>query len=437
MKLPFKKTFVVLSLLYLLFLTPLIMLAHPQWQTGSNVILEEVDLGLTDQTLKEWYESQTENRGHVNYFGIYATLPIGNDLYMGFGSARPAEQDGAYFAKFDGFTLTGIGEPDEQGFHEMIYDGALIHIAGTDPRDDHTAGTHYTYSPDHNSFTKYRNPAHGLVNVYHTWGLWYAGSTLYAAVGAHDGHDDCNVHACMGQIFSSTDSGLTWQKRSDLGTYRAYDITRFDGDLFASHNDPGMLTLSKSTDGGDTWQAVPGLENNLLHVNTIEFNGRLLAVSFDRRSLYGLDADDRVSNFPLPTSYLLGASYPENGYADFNLMVVVDGWLYLIAEKQSLTDPMERAIIRTQDFNAWQRMVHTDERLISLAYWPEKNRLITSTSGINASLWQVDLSGTPTAVSLQSVEVQASLPAWYSVGIVLLALILLLCRQIFHWRGQP
>lgn len=198
-----------------------------------------------------------------------------------------------------------------------------------------------------------------------------------------------------------------------------------------------MLTLSKSTDGGDTWQAVPGLENNLLHVNTIEFNGRLLAVSFDRRSLYGLDADDRVSNFPLPTGYLLGASYPENGYADFNLMVVVDGWLYLIAEKQSLTDPIERAIIRTQDFNAWQRMVHTDERLISLAYWPEKNRLITSTSGINASLWQVDLSGTPTAVSLQSVEVQASLPAWYSVGIVLLALILLLCRQIFRWRGQP
>lgn len=435
MKPPLKKIIVVLFVLYLLILAPTMALALPQGQTASHVILEKIDLGLAEQTLKQWYESQTANKGHRAYFGIYAILPIANDLYLGLGSARPAEMNGAYFANFADAVLTGIGEPYEQGFHEMIYDGALIHIAGTDPRDDHTVGNHYTYSPADNTFTKYRNPTNGLVNVYHTWGLWHSGSMLYAAVGAHDGSDDCDAHTCMGQIFSSTDNGDTWQKRGDLGQYRAYDIISFDGDLYATYNDSNMLSMSRSVDEGDTWQAVPGLENNLLHVNTIQFNEQLLAVSFDRRSLYALDADGSVVARPLPPDYLVGASY-FGDYTDFNIMAVVDGWLYLIAERQTLTDPEKYTIIRTQDFNAWQRLVHTDERLISLAYWPAQNVLVAATSGMYAGLWQVDLSGELDAASLQSGEVQLSQPAWYSVGIVLFALSLLLCVPVLLKRRR-
>ena len=97
----------------------------------------------------------------------------------------------------------------------MIYDGSLIHIAGTDPisPDNWTAGNHYTYSLSSDTFTKYRDATNGLTNVIHTWGLWKSGSTLYASVSAHGGDNT----TFMGQIFTSTNNGYTWTLTSDLG----------------------------------------------------------------------------------------------------------------------------------------------------------------------------------------------------------------------------
>ncbi|MFH1633710.1 MAG: sialidase family protein, partial [Chloroflexota bacterium] len=244
--------------------------AHPQ--SVSNVTLEEINLGLSgEQILKDWYEAQSSNTGDNTYFGAYVTLPVGSDLYIGLGSARPAEDsgDGAYFAKFDGTNLTGIDEPNEQGFHEMIYDGSLVHIACTDPMspDDWTAGNHYTYSPG-GAFTKYRDAASGLKNVYHTWGLWKSDSTLYAAVSAHEGDNTTFV----GQIFTSTNNGYTWTLTSDLGGYRAYDIIGFDDDLYAIHNDVlgGVLTMTKNTDGGINWTDI--ITDGVRRVHMLEFD---------------------------------------------------------------------------------------------------------------------------------------------------------------------
>lgn len=397
-------------------------------QAASNVTLEEIDLGLSGQTLKQWYEAKTSHTGSAAYFGAYVTLPVADTLYLGLGSARPAEDggDGSYFAKLNGTSLTGIAEPDEQGLHEMIYDGSLVHIAGTDPHngDNWTAGNHYTYDPTSGTFAKYRNATTGLKNVLHSWGLWKSGSTLYAAVSAHAGDNT----TFMGQVFSSTDNGATWTHRSDLGGYRAYDIIGFDGDLYALHNDTlgGELSLSKSIDGGAAWSAVSGLANNVRHVHMLEFDGKLFAVSFDRHSLYAVDASDNVSTHALPTDYLVGASYSEGGYSDYKLLVVARDYLYLIAERQS---PTEWAILRTNDLSHWERMAHTSEKLISLSYWSNKDWLVTATPGTSAGLWKVDLSGDPAAVTLRSLRALPSIPTWLPAGIVVALLLLLLTRR--------
>jgi hypothetical protein len=298
----------LLSLLCLLAPAPSAARARPH--SASSVTLEEIDLGIT-QTLAAWYTAQSSNTGSSTYFGAYITLPVTDTLYIGLGSARPADTgDGAYFAKLiTNTSLISIAEPDEQGFHEMIYDGSLIHIAGTDPvesSNEHDAGNHYTYSPGDTSITKYRRDTtdDGLENVYHTWGLWKSSpTTLYAAVSAHNGSDPLTCtygSTCMGQIFTSTNNGLTWTKKSDLGGYRAYDIIGFDGDLYAIHNDAlgGVLTMSKSIDSGANWSAV--ITNSVRRVHMVEFDSQLIAVSFDRKYLHTINITGTVTTYTLP-----------------------------------------------------------------------------------------------------------------------------------------
>ena len=421
----------IIGFLFLCYLlVPKTSVANACPQSASNVTLEEISLGLSDgQTLKGWYEAQSENTGDNTCFGAYVTLPVTDTLYIGIGSARPAEGsgDGAYFANFINDTspiLTGIAEPNEQGFHEMIYDGSLIHIAGTDPHpDNQTAGNHYTYSPC-NTFTKYRDATNGLKYVYHTWGLWKSGSNLYASVSAHDGTypDSCTYGmTCMGQIFTSANNGSTWTHTSDLGGYRAYDVICFDDDLYAIYNDEyqGVLTMAKSTDGGTTWNDV--ITDSVRRVHMVEFKNQLIAVSFDREYLHTINITGTVTTHTLPTGYRVGASYSQTAYSDYNIMTVADDYLYLIAERQS---PKEQAIMRTSDLSCWERMVHTDTLMISLSYWPNKEWLVIATPGIDAKLLKVDLSGSPTAITLHSFQVRtpvsALLPAILLTGAMVL-----------------
>ncbi|MGB9640970.1 MAG: hypothetical protein ACPL4H_08655, partial [Anaerolineales bacterium] len=275
----------------------------------STFSLQDINLNLpSGATFLQWYNTQSGHSGSQDYFGAYMTLGVGDTLYLALGSDLPANDpgDGSYFAKFKSGNLVGIAKPDEQGLHEMIYDGSLIHIAGTDPDpDNHQAGNHYTYNPSSNIFTKYRNTTNGLVNVYHTWGLWKPSSTLYAATSAHDGSDpsQCSFGiTCFGEIFSSTDNGATWISLSKLGDYRAYDIVGYNNALFAIYNDTteGPLTIAKSMDGGLNWTVINGLSANLRRVHLIEFNNQLVAVSFDRKTLYTVNTNDQVNAYPLP-----------------------------------------------------------------------------------------------------------------------------------------
>ena len=113
---------------------------YAQPQSDRNVTLEEIDLGLDGSTLLQWYNSQSGLSGNENLFGAYVIQPIGGNLYIGLGSYRPAENDGdgSYFAKFDGTTISGIGHFDEQGIHEMLWDGSKISYCwNRSPRCNH------------------------------------------------------------------------------------------------------------------------------------------------------------------------------------------------------------------------------------------------------------------------------------------------------------
>lgn len=373
--------------------------------------LQEIDLGVP-VSLIEWYENQSGLIGNETFFGAYITLPVDEKLYIGLGSARPAEDsgDGAYFAYFDGTQISGIGHLDEQGVHEMIWDGTIVHIAGTDPHNvitggnDWSTGNHYNYDPGTQTLSKYRDPINGLLYAFHTWGLWKEGPTLFAAASVHDGslinggdcielddNGDPIANHCMGKIFITNDNGATWTAKSPLGGYRAYDIIGFNAALYAIANNEytGPLTLYKSVDGGTTWVAFPSLTNILRMSHLTMFDGSLIATSFDRAHLLQIDKNDQIIIHNLPTGYLLGTDYADRfWYSDYHMMVSVGGMFYVLVEEQTTH---QNAILSTQDFSNWQIVASTDEKLISLSYWPANNWLVTSSPGINAKLWKIDL----------------------------------------------
>ncbi len=282
----------------------------------------------------------------------------------------------------------------------MLWDGTQIHIAGTDPHDVITAGNnwdtgnHYTYDPITESFTKYRDVEHGLLYTFHTWGLWKEGYRLFAAASNHDGSypSECNYGvSCLGQIFKSINNGATWTKLADLGNYRAYDIIGYHGNLYASHNDEltGPLSLSTSSDGGTSWNAFPDLIHKVRRSHMTIFNGKIIAANFNRTSIFAIDEADNITSHSLPSDYLFSTGYADRpAYSDYNILVTAGGYLYLIAQDQNSN---ERVILRTYNLETWQEITRTNEQLISLAYWPEKNWLVTSSNGTNAKLWTADL----------------------------------------------
>jgi hypothetical protein len=188
------------------------------------------------------------------------------------------------------------------------------------------------------------------------------------------------------------DNGATWTKRANLvDTYRVYDIIGFNGALYALHTEAFDFpySLSKSTDGGVTWNVIAPLASSLHRVHMIEFNNMLLMVSYDRTKFYALDSSDNITTYSLPNRYMVGASYEGETYIDYNLMVVGGNYLYLIAEKQAAN---RQAVLRTFNLQRWDKMDETREKLISLSYWPAMDWLVAATPGTDAKLLKLDLS---------------------------------------------
>ncbi|MCA9958501.1 MAG: hypothetical protein KC443_05680, partial [Anaerolineales bacterium] len=328
-----------------------------------------------------WYVAESGYLPSQAFFGPYVIVPVGDVLYVGLGSARPAEMDGALLAQVDE-TVTAVSPLTEQGVHEMIWVTDTLHIAGSDPccPDDWSAGNHYTYTPP-GPLLKHRDAQNGLAHVLHTWGLWMdAGNVLYAAVSAEV------TPLQYGRLMRSFDEGVTWELVSNVSNYRVYDVFRFDEMLYVLANDAHLmpLYLLRSPNDGSSWEVA--LAEPLQRIRIVNFAGQLLVVSFAQDALYALSGDD-VTRYDLPAETHIGVSYTdEPQYSDYNLLAVYGDWLYAIWEVGG--DRPLYYVVRTQDLLHWEGVAVTERPLIAITYWPQRETIVVGSSGTAANLWR-------------------------------------------------
>ncbi len=338
-----------------------------------------------------WYETETGYTGNPEFFGAYALTPVGDTLYLGFGTARPAEDgnDGALFASSDAISVNAISPLDEQGFIDMTPHDGVIYIPGADPTDQGPEhqwdwGNTYVYPPPA-SIIKNRN----LPNVIHTWGLWHhpTQNRLYAAVSSHFG----DYKAFTGEVFVSQNDGENWTLLANLddgiGDYRTYDITGFNGKLYATWNDVYMepCGIAESDDDGATWTRLADFTSQTAcRPRLFVYANRLMALSFDRTELLALN------KFGVVTRY----TFPDFGVKDWAYNYLAkdsNGRLYTITE--------DGRVVRTSDLSTWETIVSSDHAFITIAYWPEKDWIVLADRGRDyANVWKIDL--TVTALTL-------------------------------------
>lgn len=354
---------------------------------------------LPNYNLFQWYSTASTHPPNPEYFGIYTIEPIADTVYVGFGSARPAEQNGAILGQATinqmdetANTLTMLGQLDEQGVHEMAWDASQqrLHVASSDPMDSWEAGNHYTYDVV-NGFQKYRNPVDGLVNVIHTWGLLSVGdNTLYASTSGHNGEAPPCVDGviCMAQIWYTADGGQTWTHRADVGAHRAFDIVQFNGKLYALYADERVdvvCYLSVSEDEGYTWETLQTPPLSRVHLTT--FEDKLVAVSWDRTAVITLSSDHELQTHSLPMSTTVGVYYEDiPSFTNYGSVMAVENTLYLLA-----THANGYAVLQSTDLIRWHILANMPQQPTALAYWPEHHQLLVGGSGLDAQLWGITL----------------------------------------------
>ena len=367
---------------------------RPQLQSNQAWLpLVQISQSAPPQNLEElitpsfdyatWYETETGYAGNPEYFGAYALTPVENTLYLGFGTARPAEDgnDGALLASSDAISVTAISALNEQGFIDMTLHDGVIYIPGADPTDQGPEhqwdwGNTYVYSPP-DSIIKHRN----LPNVIHTWGLWHhpTQNRLYAAVSSHLG----DYKTFTGEVFVSHDDGENWTRLADrddgIGDYRTYDITCFNSKLYATWNDVYMepCGIAESDDDGATWTRLAAFTGQTAcRPRLFVYADQLLALAYDQTALLALDTSGAVTTHSFP---------------DFS----VKAWAYnYLAEDGSdrlYTVTEDGRVVRSSDLNVWETMASSDRAFITIAYWPSKDRIILAERGRDyANVWQLD-----------------------------------------------
>lgn len=342
-----------------------------------------------------WYQAQLGVTPNPRYFGAYALRAVDSTLYIGFGTARPAEDGdpGGLLAGTDGVTLSPLLTLTEEGFIDIEPAGSVLAIPGPDPTDPGWAwGNFYQYTTPDGPGIKYRN----LPNVIHSWGAWWDGSQLYAAVSSHLGDDS----TWSGQVFRTDDPANGWTLLADrddgVGQYRTYDIIGFSDKLYLTWNDayPTPCGLASSSDGGLTWTR-PAAPDTQCRSRLIVFAGKLLALNLPQAGFVAVDTAGNISTIAFSNFVVTDWAY---NYA------AVDGAvrLYVVT--------LDGRIMRTADLSGWQTLASTDLELITLGYWPDRNWLIAANRGSAAGVWKLDLT-TATPLTL----IQA--PAWLSAAI--------------------
>ena len=356
-----------------------------------------------------WYKTATGFAGDPAYFGAYSLLPVGDLLYAGFGTGRPADVDGSLLSVTDGTVITTVAPLSEQGFIDMLWQGENLYIPGVDPccGDDWTLGNTYTYTPITNIIIKNRN----LPNILHTWGLWHDGiNTIYAAASAcQESISPPNETNCegyyLGKIFSSTDGGKNWLEiaRGDtgvIGAYRTYDIIGLQGNLYVVWNDvyEDACGIAVSSDGGINWARIDAL-NQMINCRSrlITFDDKVVVLKIGEAGLYTLDTSGNINSYDFPSFRMNTLSY--------NGITQDASYLYLITE--------DGRVMRSSDLSHWNTLASTDKSLLTVTYWPNRNWLVIASRGNHpqesAKLWKIDLAtaealALPTAPHLRITE---------------------------------
>lgn len=336
--------------------------------------LQELSPGFDYQN---WYQQQTGYAPDSIYFGVYSAVPVADRLYLGFGTGRPAEYDGALLAVTDGATITAVSPLTEQGFIDMQAMAGTVYIPGADPccSDGWELGNFYVKAPSQ-PITKHRN----LPNVIHAWGVWIdeVEDIVYTAVSAHLGDNE----TLTGAVFSSTNQGNDWVQvgnyQDGLGAYRTYDIIGFADRLYAIWNDIDPNTacgLTVSEDAGLTWTRLttshPLACRSRLHV----WQNQLLALAHDQKSLIAISEDQQLVERPFTEFVVPAWSYHPFAHDE-------GGYLYTMSQYGD--------VLRTADLLTWEPIAKTNLDLFGITYWPARDKLVLSERG-NGRLWTLDL----------------------------------------------
>lgn len=279
-------------------------------------------------------------------------------MFIGLSNS-PGNDVGAHVAQVDSLgNMTAERTLDEQGVHDMLYDGDLLIVPGSDPHPDSWAfGNLYTRTAG-GVWTKLRN----MTNVIHSIGACIHEGELYVGVGAHTGDNQ----TFQGRVFRSADQGASWSSTL-VAYYRVYDVASFDGRLYATTNPTPFQRLYSSTDDGDTWSLVSGV-TPALKPRLVVYDGRLFGVT-STGTLFGVAEGNHTINF-----YTL----PETIADNWNVLAVHSSGFY------ALTGTGDK-IYHSEDMGTWNYHCDLESDCVSLTAWDGVG-LIVSEKGTAARL---------------------------------------------------
>lgn len=389
----------------------LFILYSPQVSATTliNNTLTPLDSNTTWSTFFQTNNGQSADTVH---FGAYVFHAVGETLYIGIANYRPADAGSALLASFNGTSTTFLGNLAEEGVNDIVSRNGTVIVGGVDPHDSWALGNIYTYN---GTFSKIRD-GNGLTNVIHMWGLDVTSDgTLYSAVSSHDGSfpGTCvNGVTCFGEVFKSTNGGLTWTSQGRLGAYRVFDVHHAFSKLYALYVDEvtGDNRLAVSDTDGASWTTLKN-DGGLRRTHMVEFNDQLVVLGggTSRDVLYGVNSNNTITSYNLPFS--VGILYGDATYfSNYNQLVVADDdYMYVIAS--------DGDIWRSRDLSNWNQVSDSAYEFVSLGYWPHTNQLLVSTRGNSAQIYTIDLDSNFGAyisglvTSLRAVDVDTNLSA--------------------------